>query len=97
MIMTVVGGGVTYYFGKSNVYVTASVGAALLTFDIDGDSEDSDTGIAFDAGVGKEWWVSDRWGLGVSATGGYHSIPPGDAGNNFSGPSFALRFSATLN
>jgi hypothetical protein len=95
--MSMVGGGFTYYFGPSNVYLTASVGAGLLSLEFDGDTEDSDTGFAFDAGLGKEWWVSDRWGLGVSATAGYHSIPPGDADGNFSGPSFALRFSATLN
>ncbi len=41
--------------------------------------------------------MSDRWGLGVSGTVGYHSVPPGDAANNFKGPSFALRFSATFN
>jgi hypothetical protein len=93
------GAGVTYYFGNSNAYVTASAGAATLTFDIDGDREDSDTGFMFDAGLGKEWWVSDRWGLGVSATIGYHTIPSDDADidDNFKGPSFAVRFSATLN
>lgn len=97
MIMTMVGAGFTYYFGPSNVYLTASVGASTLSFEFEGDSEDSDTGVAFDVGLGKEWWVGDRWGLGVSATVGYHSVPPGDAGSNFKGPSFAVRFSATLN
>ncbi len=97
LTMSMIGGGFTYYFGSSNTYVTASVGAGQLTLDIDGDDETSDTGLAFDAGIGKEWWVSDNWGLGVSATAGYHSIPPGDADGNFKGTSFAIRFSATRN
>lgn len=95
--MSLFGGGFTYYFGPSNVYLTASAGAAVLSLEIDGDREDSNTGIAFDVGLGKEWWVSDRWGLGASGTVGYHSVPPGDAEGKFAGPSFALRFSATFN
>ena len=91
------GGGLTWYFGTSNAYLTAWGGAAELDFEFEGDEETSETGWAFEVGLGKEWWVSDRWGLGVSASGGYHSVPPGDAANNFSGPSFAVRFSATLN
>jgi hypothetical protein len=97
LTMVTFGGGFTYYLGPSNVYLTASAGAAKLSLDLEGESSDSDTGFAFDVGIGKEWWVSDRWGLGVSATAGYHSIPPGDAESHFKGPSFAVRFSATFN
>jgi hypothetical protein len=97
LTMSMVGGGVTYYFGDSNTYVTASAGAGRLTFEFDGDSEDSDTGLAVDVGIGKEWWVSDRWGIGVSGTVGFHDIPPGDADSNFKGRSVAVRFSATFN
>lgn len=91
------GAGFTWYFGTSNAYLSAWAGAAELEFEFENEIDKSDTGFAFEVGLGKEWWVSDRWGLGVSATAGYHSIPPGDASNNFSGPSFAIRFSATLN
>jgi hypothetical protein len=95
--MAMIGGGFTYYLGPSNVYLTASAGAATQRLEIEGESGDSDTGFAFDAGLGKEWWVSDRWGIGVSGTAGYHSVPPGDATGRFKGPSFALRLSATFN
>jgi hypothetical protein len=91
------GAGFTWYFEPSNAYVTAWAGAAELEFEFEGDEETSDTGFAFEVGLGKEWWVGDRWGLGVSASAGYHSVPPGDASSNFRGPSFAVRFSATLN
>ena len=91
------GAGFTWYFGSSNAYLTAWAGAAELEFEFEGDEESSESGFAFEVGLGKEWWVSDRWGLGVSASAGYHSVPPGDAASNFKGPSFAVRFSATLN
>jgi hypothetical protein len=91
------GGGFTWYFGDSNVYLTAWGAAAELDFELDGTTETSDTGYALGLGVGKEWWVSDRWGLGVSLSAGYHAVPPGDAESRFKGPSFAVSFSATLN
>ena len=92
-----VGGGFTYYLGRSNTYLTASVGASTLTIDLEGESDESDTGVAVDVGLGKEWWVSDRWGIGVSGTAGYHSVPPGDGTAKFKGPSFAVRLSVTFN
>lgn len=97
MTVSMIGGGFTYYLGPSNVYLTASVGAAILSIDFDGDREDSDTGVAFEVGLGKEWWVGNRWGLGLSGTAGYHSVPSGDTPSHFKGPSFAVRFSATFN
>ena len=45
--------------------------------DFDGDDETSDTGFAAEVGLGKEWWVGNKWGLGASFTAGYHSIPSG--------------------
>ena len=56
--MTLVGGGITYWFGDSNAYVTASAGAGQLVVEFDGDEEDSDTGFAAEVGIGKEWWVA---------------------------------------
>ena len=97
LTMTMFGAGFTYYLGESNVYLTASAGVSELIFEFEEEREHSDTGVAFDVGLGKEWPVGDKWGLGVSASGGYHSVPPGDAVNNFKGPSFAVRFSATRN
>ena len=54
MTMVLIGGGLTYYLGPSNVHLTASAGAATLTVQFEGASQESHTGIAFDAGVGKE-------------------------------------------
>jgi hypothetical protein len=91
------GGGLTYYFMPVNIYVSGSIGAATLTLDTDEGEFESDTGIAGDLTIGKEWWVGDSWGLGVAGAFGLHSIPDGEIDENWSGMSFAVRFSATFN
>ena len=91
------GGGLTYYVMPSNFYLTASICAAKTTMTYDNMDRDSDYGPAIDIGVGKEWWVSDSWGLGVAGGFGYHSVSDPDFDPNWSGPSFAVRFSASYN
>lgn len=95
--LTSFGAGVTYYVGDSNVFLTGSVGLAQLTAEVEGDESDTGTGFAVEAAVGKEWWVSDRWGLGVGGVVGYHSVPEEDIDGNWSGTSFGLRLTATMN
>lgn len=65
--------------------------------DVSIDENETDPGFAFDATVGKEWWVGGSWGLGLAGSFGYHSIPDDVVDSNWKGPSFGLRFSATLN
>jgi hypothetical protein len=91
------GGGLTYYFMPVNIYVSASVGAATLSLETDDAEVDSDTGIAGDLTLGKEWWVGNSWGLGVAGAMGLHSIPDDEIDESWSGMSFAVRFSATFN
>ena len=95
--LSAIGGGLTYYFMPVNMYLSGSVGIGVLTLDGPGGSGETDGGLTFDITLGKEWWVSDRWGLGVSGGFGYHSIPEKDVDENWSGNSFGIRFSATLN
>jgi hypothetical protein len=98
-----VGGGVTYYIMPANLYLSGSIGAAWLNAEFeDGDDAETGTGIAFEAMVGKEWWLGDSFGLGVAAAGTYHNVPPTDEDeadglDKFSGASFGLRVSATFN
>ena len=87
------GGGVTYYIMPANVYLSGSVGTGVLTLD---DSK-TDYGLVLDATIGKEWWVGNKWGLGVAVGGNYHSVADGGVDANWSGFGFAVRFSATLN
>jgi len=87
------GGGITYYVMPANVYLSPSIGFGILSLD---DSE-TDPGFALDATIGKEWWVGQSWGLGLAGSFGYHSIPDSEVNSSWKGPSFGLRFSATLN
>jgi hypothetical protein len=94
--MSAFGAGLTYYFMPVNLYLSGSVGAGSLSGSGDFDGE-TDTGIALDLTAGKEWWVGNGWGLGAAAAFQYHSFPDGEVDSNWSGPAFALRFSATMN
>lgn len=90
--MSAIGGGLTYYFMPANLYLSGSLGLATLSLE----RAESDTGLAFDFTVGKEWWVGARWGLGIAGAFGYHSIP-GEGDEDWSGRNIALRFTATFN
>ena len=90
------GGGATYYFMPVNVYLSGTVGFGSL--ELDGDVKgETDDGLVIDLSLGKEWWVGNSWGLGLAGGYGYHSFGDPDVDSNWSGSSFVLRFSATLN
>jgi hypothetical protein len=92
-----IGAGLTYFIMPVNMYLTGSVGFGSLTFDFGGLSLESDTGFSLEAAIGKEWFVSDRWGIGLAVGVTYHSISDPDAPENWTGVSIPVRFSATLN
>jgi hypothetical protein len=56
-----------------------------------------DIGFASDVTIGKEWWVSDSWGMGVAGGLGFHSVPFTTTEVNWSGVSVGVRFTATMN
>lgn len=85
--------GITYYAMPANIYFSPNIGVGILSA---GNAE-TDAGLVLDFTIGKEWWVGGNWGLGLAGAFGYHSIPGGGVDENWSGTSFALRFSATLN
>jgi hypothetical protein len=97
LTMAAAGGGVTYYFMPSNVYLSGSIGIGKLSLDAGSITVDTDAGVVFDFTAGKEWWVGNHWGLGAALGVSAHSIPDGFVDANWSGPSLALRFSATYN
>ena len=67
-----VGPGVAYYLEPANFYFSGTVALSrvLLTESLPSESaatrDHLDTGFGFAATVGKEWWASDNWGLGVA-------------------------------
>lgn len=91
------GAGLTYYLMPANVYLTGSIGAGSLEFDAGNIAGETDSGLIMTFGLGKEWWVGDKWGLGAALGVIHHSFPDPDVDENWNGTSFTLRFSATMN
>jgi hypothetical protein len=94
-----VGIGMTYYF-PSNFYLTGAVGMAESRNKTSGSTNSTDTGFGVNVMVGKEWWVSDDWGLGLAGQFLFTRCP--DKSFNGSRPdvdstSFGLLLSATYN
>lgn len=83
-------------FIPANLYLAASLGVGA--FSASGDIEgDSGSGFAGQTTLGKEWWVSARWGLGVAGVFGFFTLPESTSSENWTGYNFAVMFSATLN
>ena len=93
------GGGIVYYFMPANVYISGVL--ATTQFEAsDADSKttySSDYGIGFEGMIGKEFWVSDHWGLGAALEFiGASSMKDKDNTNfSWSAGAFNLLFSAT--
>lgn len=94
------GPALTYYVMPVNVYLTAALGLSWLRSDTnETEAQSSDLGFGANLDVGKEWWVSDQWGLGVAGRLWWTHVSDSEQGidiaSNFLG--FAVVFSATLN
>ncbi len=75
--------GATYYIMPANVSLNLGVGFAIAELEIRDDvtnvrvEGNTDAGVYLFAGVGKEWWIADEWGLGLGIKGSYARIPDG--------------------
>lgn len=92
------GAGLTYYL-PVNFYLSGSLDIAMSNLTI-GDYElESDAGVGMEISLGKEWFVSENWGLGLafmtqfSKMTGKEEDEEYELGNVF----FGLMFSATYN
>ena len=95
--LTHLGGGLTYYLGDSNVFVTGFAGVGRLEAEVDGEETSTDDGFAFGGGIGKEWWVGDRFGIGVMGSFERHSVPEPLSDETWKGTSVALQLTLTAN
>lgn len=99
--MNGLGIGLTYHFPSPNLYLSAALGGGKLSLDDDDDNVGTtDGGTIFRFLFGKEWWVSDNWGLGLSGLFDIFVMPAEDqAGNEikYGGFNLGLMFSATYN
>jgi len=98
-----IGPGIAYYFDPYNIYVSGTIAATgFQTRDSTTNNfnrYESRAGFGFQGMVGKEWWVSENWGLGVAGeflgAGGMKDKV--DSGLTWSGYAFSVVFSATYN
>jgi hypothetical protein len=61
-----IGPQLTWYVMPANVYLSGTLALTRLTIDGDFADDESDWGIGGRFAIGKEWWVSHNWGLGVA-------------------------------
>jgi hypothetical protein len=56
----------TWYIMPENIYLSGTVGFTKMMIQQGSSSGETDWGIGARVGIGKEWWVSDHWGLGIA-------------------------------
>jgi len=88
-----IGPGIAYYFGESKFFLSGMIGAARATLEGPTGSVTAG-GFGGRFGLGKEWWVSDQWGLGLAANV-YRAAVTDSVDAELSTTAFALSFSAT--
>lgn len=91
--------GTTYYL-SSNIFLSGSIGIAGFVVDAESDGDvdgASKAGFGFQVAVGKEWWISDNWGIGIEAALVYGSADDKNDAGEMSGLALNVMFSATFN
>jgi hypothetical protein len=95
--MFAIGAGVTYYFMPLNFFVTGNLGLADFRLREDRDKvAETEGGLSLNVAVGKEWWLSDNWGLGGGVYLDFSSIGDEDE-LRWLGFSAGLLLTATYN
>jgi hypothetical protein len=100
LTMIGIGPELTYYFMPNNVYLSGTVALTRMTFNSNGNDASTDWGLGSRVTLGKEWWVSNHWGLGLSGHVSYsaNNDPAANgSGNLMSSWAFGAAFSATYN
>jgi hypothetical protein len=91
---------VTWYLHPSNFYLSVNPALAqLVAADGSGNNLSSDFGPGLRAAAGKEWWVSDHWGVGLAAsvTLCWIKVPEALSGGTWRSSALSLSLSATWN
>jgi hypothetical protein len=95
------GPGIAYYIDPYNIYFSGTIAATVFQTQKmpNVNKYESRVGLGFQGMVGKEWWVSDNWGLGIAGefvgAGGMRDKV--DSALKWSGYAFSVVFSATYN
>jgi len=89
----------TYYWMPSNLYFSGTLAVTRMSLTVNGSNNNSNVGFGARLALGKEWWVSDHWGLGLAGHLSFSSNQDSGRGNTptLSTWVFAAAFSATYN
>ncbi|MCG5055356.1 MAG: tetratricopeptide repeat protein [Myxococcales bacterium] len=98
-----VGAGLTYYVLPYNVYVSASLLYGIMEFSTETTvagvtttrESSSTSGVGTHLSLGKEWWASANWGVGVALD--LYAVEAEVEGSTWAGTSGGVAFSATFN
>ncbi len=88
---------VKYYFMPINVYVAATPSFGQLSLRDDQSSDETKWGPALRLALGKEWYASQRWGLGVAGVLHLASNKPEGGGPTWTTVGGGVVFSASYN
>jgi hypothetical protein len=95
-----IGPGVTYYL-DDNLYFSGTVGITQLSIQDDNEETvaESEAGLGVNLMIGKEWWVSAQWGLGIAGQLHAGAVREETDSGDFDWRTFsaAVLFSATYN
>ncbi|NTW49303.1 MAG: hypothetical protein HGB19_06170 [Chlorobiales bacterium] len=96
------GGGLTYYVMPANIFFSGSLGIGRFSISNDNNSSaevTTETGFSMQVKVGKEWWVSDTWALGIAVTYGKTNLTNSSGGidEKLDSNRFGILFNATFN
>jgi hypothetical protein len=80
----------------SNFYFSVTPAIGVVSLNEGGTTYDTKNGFAIRLAVGKEWWVSDNWGLGLNLQYA-HASNESKTGVKMSTNWAGLAFSATYN
>jgi hypothetical protein len=90
--------GAAYYFQPHNIYLSGTLAMGQVTIQVDGEEvAESDFGPGLSLMVGKEWWVSPNWGVGIAAQLFAGKMKDKNDGPDISTTAAAIAFSATFN
>ena len=94
-----IGGGLTFYIMPSNLFLSGSLGLGNYSLtDLNNNINGStNNGFSMQLKVGKEWWVSRKWGLGIALTYGKTFVDRNDVNEKLNSNRFGILFNATLN
>lgn len=101
VVVSGIGLGATYYWMPANVYISASALTSRSSLTFQGSEASTELGGSAFVAVGKEWWVGDKWGLGVAIFADFGTMKDqsdgtADAATLTTG-AVGIAFSATLN